>query len=762
MMITNNEILKFNRAGTEKARAYYIPFSDNRRFKYKHKILDRNASDRFISLDGEWEIKEHKSVESVDISERLKNTIPVPSCVQMHGYDHIQYINSRYPFPAKPPFVPKENPTYHYRKSFFIKETEGKYYLNFEGVDSFFYVYVNGNRVGYGQISHATNEFDITKHLVKGKNILDVVVLKWCASSYLECQDKFRWTGIFRSVYILRRPENHIKDFKIQTEICGDDGFVTVSNLSDIDFKAKLGKETKIVRFGETVKFIVKNAKFWTAENPHLYSVILFAGGEKILQRVGIRSSEIIDGIYKINGNHVKLKGVNRHESNPFTGATVTVEDTVKDLKLMKWANVNAIRTSHYPDIPEFYDLCDAYGFYVMDEADMETHGAVAINGGYDFRLWESYANNEIFTSGVTDREINLYERDKNRTCVVIWSLGNECSWGKIFYDGADYIKRYDDRPIHYESICNIIDKEKIYTDRIDIASRMYAPPSYFDEFLTDKKEKRPLVLCEYSHSMGNSCGDLQDYWDKINSNDRFMGAFVWEWCDHAVKTDRGFLYGGDFAEKEHDGNFCVDGLVTPDRKVKSNLLEMRAVYGGKQRSVFCPEIKPFCKVENDNISAYELDDKGRLCSFGKIRLKMPLGINVERAYIDNDRNLFSPIAEQRGISDNWSFYENISQTVYNIEEQNGKVRIIGGMEKNCFSPALLFTLEYSFFNNGVDVTLEYETAEYVTFLSRIGFEFSIAKKYQKIEYVGYGPCESYVDKHVASEYGRYVSTANT
>ena len=759
-MITNNEYETLERIGVEPPRSYYIPFDETQAFVFKNKILERNASERFIPLDGEWYIKEHANIESVDIFERLTKKISVPSCVQMHDYDHIQYINARYPFPVRPPFVPTENPTYHYRRTFQIQDTAWKYYLNFEGVDSGFYVYINGQKVGYSQISHATSEFNITPFIVKGKNTLDVVVLKWCASSYLECQDKFRFTGIFRSVYLLKRPKEHMRDFKIETSMSGADGVICVKNQSNVPFTARFGNKNKIVAVGQSVLFTIKNAKLWTAETPYLYNVVLSANGEKILQRVGIRTSTIVNGIYKINGKHVKLKGVNRHESNPKTGATVTVEDTVKDLKLMKWANVNAIRTSHYPDMPQFYELCDAYGFYVMNEADVETHGAQTREGGDEMRLWVEYANLPLFENGVTDREITLYERDKNRTCVVIWSLGNESSYGTNFYRGADYIKARDTRPIHYEGNWTIHTEEEYYTDRIDIASRMYAPPSYFDEFLENEKEKRPFVLCEYSHAMGNSCGDLQDYWDKINSNDRFMGAFVWEWCDHAVQTDKGFLYGGDFGESEHDGNFCVDGLVSPDRKIKSNLRELKAVYGDKPRNDYVPNEKALSFVQADKPIDYQIDERGRLLSLGDIRFRKPFEINIERAYIDNDQKLFNPRPEIRGMEDNWANLDGFQQIVYEKKSGDNCVKIKGGIVKNTFSPILEYELEYTFFNDGVDIRFAYTCADYITYLPRIGFEFAIPKKYQQMEYTGYGPYESYIDKHRASDYGTYNTTA--
>ena len=488
--------------------------------------------------------------------------------------------------------------------------------------------------------------------------------------------------------------------------------------------------------------------------------MVLSANGEKILQRVGIRTSAIENGIYKLNGKHIKLKGVNRHESNPKTGATVTVEDTLQDLKLMKWANVNAIRTSHYPDMPQFYDLCDAYGFYVMNEADMETHGAQTREGGDEIRLWVEYANSDLFKDGVTDREIMLYERDKNRTCVVIWSLGNESSFGTVFYRGADYVKERDTRPIQYEGLWSIRDTDEYYTERVDMASRMYPPLQYFAEFLADGREKRPLVLCEYSHAMGNSCGDLQDYWDLIYSNDRFVGAFVWEWCDHAVETEQGFLYGGDFGEKEHDGNFCVDGLISPDRKIKSNLRELRAVYGDKPRCDTICAPKELQPVAQNNPLDYDIDENGRLLALGGIRFKHPVEVHIERAYIDNDMKLINPRPEIRGMSDKWTDFEDCKQIAYEIIKDGNTVRVVGGMVKNCLSPILEYELVYNFFNEGVDVRFAYKTASYVTYLPRIGLQFCIPKKYQAFEYTGYGPDESYIDKHRASDYGTYRSTA--
>ncbi len=749
MILETKYLHSYQRVGVEAPRAYYVPFSCEQDFTFKNHVVNRAASDRFLSLDGEWKIAEYSSPEEVNIDVEPTSIIPVPACVQLHGYDQIQYINTRYPFPFDPPVVPKENPTYHYRRSFTVEDLTQKYYLNFEGVDSCFYVYVNKQFVGYGQISHSTNEFDVTPFVKAGENLLDVVVVKWCAGSYLECQDKFRWTGIFRSVYLLKRPAAHITDFKITTDILGRDGIVRIENLSEIPFDYAIGETSGRVEPTETKLVTIPDADFWTAENPNLYGLVLSANGEKILQRVGIRTVTVEEGIFKINGKHIKLKGVNRHESNPDTGATVTLENTIEDLELMKWANVNAIRTSHYPDAPEFYELCDYYGFYLIDEGDLETHGVCTAENGYDNKIWQEYVETDLFKEGITDREICLYERDKNCTAVVIWSLGNESSYGKAFHEGADYIKRKDSRPLHYEGIVNT-DRSEYYTDRLDVVSRMYAPVEFYAEYLADEKEKRPFVQCEYSHAMGNSNGDLNDYWNAIDSSDRFMGGFVWEWCDHAVRGEKGFLYGGDFGEEEHDGNFCVDGLVSPDRKIKSNLLELKAVYGGKREKGFVP---PVCLPLEKKAGAplqVEIGKNGEILQIGSLKFVQPMRMNIFRAYIDNDM-----FARRQ-----WAPFVGYKQTVDTLERGEDFVEYSGRLVKNCMKPLLHYTLRIQQFEGGVDVTLSYEVNDYIAYFPRIGLEFAVEKENQEFTYCGYGETESYIDKHMASEYGEYTTTA--
>ena len=581
------EYQSFDRIGTMPHRSYYIPFAEDDALKTKHSILDRTSSSRFTSFDGVWQIKQLDHVEDFDVNEMLGDSIPVPAWVQMHGYDHIQYLNIRYPFPVMLPHLPYENPCWHYRRTFNLKKQKGeKYYINFEGVDSAFYIYINGQFKGYSQISHATSEFDITELAVNGENTIDVLVLKWCISTYLECQDKFRFSGIFRNVYMLTRPENHITDYKIETSFSDSDGILTFINESSVDIKIVLENNSVIVPGKMKAEMVVPDVKPWTAENPNLYTLELYANGEKIIESVGFREITIDGKVFKINGEPVKLKGVNRHDFNCETAATVSLEELARDIHLMKELNVNAVRTSHYPNSPEFYMLCDTFGIYVMDEADLEMHGACSRDGRYDVDLWSEYAENDFFTPGITDRHAALVERDKNRPSVIIWSLGNESSFGKAFFKGANYIKGRDKtRPVHYEGLQNANPKY-YYTELVDMVSMMY--PSFQkirEDVLDNPKETRPFVLCEYTHAMGNSCGDIAEYWDMIYNNEQMMGGFVWEWADHGIKTDKGFLYGGDFKEPEHDGNFCADGLLTPDRKLKSNALEMKAVYGGKTKS---------------------------------------------------------------------------------------------------------------------------------------------------------------------------------
>jgi beta-galactosidase/beta-glucuronidase len=728
--------------------------------KTRYGITDRTSSSRFLSLDGIWEIKQLENAEDFNLNEELENKIVVPSCVQMHGYDHLQYINSRFPIPCMFPKVPKENPCWHYRRKFHLEKKSGeKYYLNFEGVDSAFYLYVNGAYKGYSQISHATSEFDVSSSIVDGENTIDVIVLKWCVSTYLECQDKLRFSGIFRSVYALIRPEKHITDYRVITHL-GDAnakvGTLVFENESAVGITLRFNGKTAFVKAKKSVQMPVANVKKWTSETPNLYTLEISAEGEKIIEKVGFREVSVEGKVFKLNGEPIKLKGVNRHDFNCKTGATVTVKNLVEDLKLMKVLNVNAVRTSHYPNMPEFYELCDYYGIYVMDEADMETHGVVKAEGDYNAKLWQEFADDERITSGVKDRYQALVERDKNRACVLIWSLGNESSFGKGFIEGAKYIRKRDKtRPIHYQGLQRA-EKKYYYTKLVDMVSMMYPSLEIIEkEVLNNPKETRPFVLCEYTHAMGNSCGDIAAYWDLIYKNEQCMGGFVWEWADHAIKTRKGFLYGGDFGEKYHDGNFCCDGLITADRKIKSAALEMKAVYGGKThsevRDVQIPTVESNVKsVEiRVNEKTAELES---LKADGVEILRSPMKLNITR-YIDNERRLTYDRDVKYGFKD-------CKPYIFESKIEGNRYEFKGVLAIPTRAPAVEFTLAYEAVGNELIVEIDYEIAAYVEALPRVGLEFAINQSKTAFSYVGFGPTESYVDKNVACEYGYYESTS--
>lgn len=573
--------------GVNAPRAYYIPFE-----RGQERSENREDSRLFRSLNGTWKIEAYESVLDADRfwEKTPEKEISVPSCVQYFGYDHFQYTNDRYPFAYDPPRVPLQNPAFHYCRFFDLNEgdlPQKRVYALFEGVDACFYLYVNGKFVGFSQISHKTSEFDITDFVREKENRMDVLVLKWGFGSYLEDQDKWRFTGIFRDVYLLVRDQNHITDYKIDCSVKGDEAKVTFFNRSRVTALVRMEGLELAAEGGESVTFTIRDPRLWSAEAPYLYDMEIASGEEVIFERVGIRTSEVKKGIFLVNGKPIKLRGVNRHDFHPDRGAAVTKEDMLEDVKLMKKLNVNAVRTSHYPASPLFYRMCDEFGLYVMSESDVESHGTChqypsVMN--YQQRM-SLIAESPLFKEATLERQISNIEQNKNFASVVIWSLGNESGWGSNFYAALEKVKSLDTRPVHYEGLF-LIDKnhygtEEYYRVPVDMVSRMYPDPSWMaEEYLQDKRETRPLVLCEYAHSMGNGPGGLKEYWDIIESDDRFMGGFIWEWADHGVRYGgKGFRYGGDFGEVVHDGNFCIDGIVTPDRKVKPGSLEMKKWY---------------------------------------------------------------------------------------------------------------------------------------------------------------------------------------
>ena len=566
-------------------RCYYIPFAADQ------KEDRREKSACYISLNGQWAFQAYERLEDIGgdfCIKKLPNRISVPSCVQYYGYDKFQYVNVRYPIPFNPPYVPVRNPAYHYSRSFEIEKAE-ELYLVFEGVDSCFYVYINGKYVGFSQISHKMSEFNITEYVHLGENRLDVVVQKWCTGTYFEDQDKWRFTGIFRDVYLLKRPRGHIFDYKIQTKIVNDGAEVLFTYLTGgSTAEVTICGKTEKVSAGKQITFFIKEAKLWSAEQPYLYDLQITCAGETIFEKVGVRSVEVKEGRFLLNDRPIKLYGVNRHDFHPEKGAAVSYEDLENDVRLMKSLNVNAVRTSHYPAAPEFYTLCDKYGLYVISESDLETHGVIALGDaqkGMDkCRQFALLSDDVRFQDTYVERQIANVETNKNHACVVIWSIGNESGYGCNIAAASAEIKKRDNRPVHYEGV-SFMERpardDEYYSSIVDIQSRMYPSVEWMrDEFLSDSREWRPLFLCEYGHAMGNSPGGLKEYWDLMESDDRFMGGCIWEWADHGVKfKNKPFRYGGDFNERTHDRNFCIDGIVTADRKEKSGAREMKFVY---------------------------------------------------------------------------------------------------------------------------------------------------------------------------------------
>ena len=589
---------------TMPARAYYIPASR----RMDNLVEHREESDRMQLLNGTWKFQYFNSIYDIQDSFFEKNydtenfdEIQVPSVWQMAGYDTHQYTNIRYPFPFDPPYVPQDIPCGAYVHTFEYSRDEKapKSFLNFEGVDSCFYVWINGSYIGYSQVSHMTSEFDVTDVLQDGTNTVAVLVMKWCDGSYLEDQDKFRMSGIFRDVYILKRPKQAISDYHIKTRIEDMLAKVEIEMKFYSPLNVKISIEDRngaVVALGsiaEEGKAVLEIAspELWNTENPYLYKLILETENEVIVDHIALRKIEIKDQVIYLNGQKIKFRGVNRHDSDPVTGFTINTEQITTDLTLMKQHNFNAIRSSHYPNAPFFYEMCDKYGFMIIDEADIEAHGPFMIYRKEDtdynrFKRWnEKIADDPVWEEAIVDRVKLMVERDKNRFCIVMWSMGNESAYGCNFEKALEWTKNFDpDRITQYESARYRNYDETYDYSNLDVYSRMYPALSEIQEYL-DKDGSKPFLLVEYCHSMGNGPGDFEDYFQMIQDNDKMCGGFVWEWCDHAIAhgtAENGktiYAYGGDHGEEIHDGNFCMDGLVYPDRTVHTGLLEYKNVY---------------------------------------------------------------------------------------------------------------------------------------------------------------------------------------
>lgn len=580
-------------------RSWFIPFQCVEELEKTDYKNERFSSGRVEFLSGEWDFAYFEKLslvpENFDTESQKFDKITVPCTWQRTGYDQIAYINTRYPFPKNPPHIPDDVAVGVYRKNVNLSSAFDSHILTFLGVAGALSVYINGTYVGYSEGSHNTAEFDITPFAVNGENELVAVVYKWCNGSYLEDQDMFRENGIFRDVYVTSRGETYINDFLFRPTKNPDGTY----NLKiKVDGKFDENSEIGIIsknRDGETLfeavlsapdtETILENIKVdeWTAETPNVYEtlLVLSADGEEqeaVRTYIGFKDVKIDGEVFKFNGKVIKMKGVNHHDTHMTKGYAMSIEDMQEDILLMKAYNCNTVRTSHYPPDPIFMTMCDIYGLYVVDEADIETHGFYSVPGTYrPCKL----SNDMKWAAHYLDRVERMYERDKNHPSVTMWSLGNESGGYKCQDVCYDFLKEVNSEiPVHYEGA--IRSKRWAY----DVVSRMYAYPPLMRKILNgtagDKYKGKPFFQCEYAHAMGNGPGGLEEYMQLFYSSDQFMGGCIWEWADHSVYDENAkykWTYGGDHGEPIHDGNFCVDGLFYPDRRPSSGALEMKVVY---------------------------------------------------------------------------------------------------------------------------------------------------------------------------------------
>ncbi|MEA4824671.1 MAG: glycoside hydrolase family 2 TIM barrel-domain containing protein [Clostridiaceae bacterium] len=882
--IENPQVTRY---GLEDNRAYYIPFSS----AADAKALAREASPRFTSLNGDWAFAYYPSAHTLPDFTSLKfdlstlGTLPVPSVWQTHGFDYQQYTNVNYPIPYDPPYVPAKNPCGLYVRDVEVSPVAGrKYYLVFEGVDSCAYVYINGTLVSYSEVSHSTAEIDITAHLLQGANRFCILVFKWCFGTYLEDQDKFRQSGIFRDLYILERPEEHLRDFFVHTALNADYSAATVT--LDADFTGAPGGTAQLLSPDNTLvaegvidgfNCTVPAPALWNAESPALYTLLLSYNGEVIVKSIGIRDIRIRDGVFYVNGSAIKLRGVNRHDSDPYVGFAVDLAHMERDLALMKQHNVNAIRTSHYPSAPRFLELCDKAGFYVIGETDIESHGTVMMGEEFNYN---TIAESPMFETAILDRIERNIERDKNSPSIILWSMGNESGFGRNFQLAGRWIKRRDpSRPVHYErakpylSLMNDnweVPPHAPEYDMIDVFSAMYSSLELCERNVSDPRYDRPFVLCEFSHAMGNGPGDLEDYYKIFYKYPRFMGGFVWEWCDHAVYQGVAvngkvkFGYGGDSGEYPHDGNFCMDGLVYPDRRPHTGLYELKNVarplrithIGGSEYELY--NTLDFTRAADYARVTWTLECNGETVKTGelhvdaeaheRVRFTLPLELpengtvtvrfhqfrlrtsayvkagdalgfdevilrrvrepipetkdgtlsfddssmaitvtgadfaytfdklsGCPSALVVSDRERMTrpaaftiwrtPTDNERTLKLKWmdAGYNRALVRVYSMEAkaENGAVVITASASVAAVArqPVVRFSFTWTVYADGVlFLRCDAKKNPHMPALPRFGVRFFFPEKAENVEYFGYGPYESYIDKRRASYLGKFTA----
>ncbi|MGN1420760.1 MAG: glycoside hydrolase family 2 TIM barrel-domain containing protein [Eubacterium sp.] len=631
------------------ARSYFIPFSDEKVLAKTDYKNERYNSDRVVLLSGDWDFayfdRLSKVPDSFDTDSVNFDVLNVPSTWQRNGYDQIAYINTRYPFPKKPPHIPQDVAVGIYRKKVNLAKAP-RQVISFLGVAGALALYVNGKYVGYSEGSHNTAEFDITSFLSDGENEIVVVNYKWSNGTYLECQDMFRENGIFRDVYIINQKESYINDFLLRPKKNADGTYdltITVdgklSDNSTVDISCDNLFNVSLNGIGQTEASSL-SVKEWSAETPNIYEVkiVLKENGkvtEAIRTYIGFKDVKIDGEVFLFNGKAIKMLGVNHHDTHMTKGYAVSLDDLELDIKLMKEYNCNAVRTSHYPPDPVFLIMCDMYGLYAVDEADIETHGFYAIP--YSTYNPNRLSNDVKWASHYLDRVERMYERDKNHPCITMWSLGNESGGYKCQDVCYDFLKKVNPEiPVHYEGV----NRSKRWA--YDVVSRMYATPDLMRKVLKgtagSKYKGKPFFQCEYAHAMGNGPGGLEDYIQLFYSSKQFMGGCIWEWADHSVYDENAkykWTYGGDHNEPIHDGNFCVDGLFYPDRKPSSGALEMKVCY------------RPI-RAEYKGDGVFELTNTKCFKDSSDIEISYEIIKNGETSETGNISSVISPLTKKK------------------------------------------------------------------------------------------------------------------
>ena len=801
----DNHVLQINR---EPARAYFIPYAEHK-------------GDRMVTLNGEWQFRWTKTPDErihdfyrTDFDASTWDKLAVPANWEVNGYGTPIYISAGYPFKIDPPYVMREpkkewttyverNPTGQYRRTFTIPDAwqKGQTFLRFEGVMSAFYVWINGQRVGYSQGSMEPSEFNITNYIKKGENQIAIEVYKYSDGSYLEDQDFWRFGGIHRDVLIYHTPDVRIRDVAVRASMDGvlqinpqfavyrgetGEDYCLVATL--LDANRPVGGDTvaaaeildlqhKAARMNEwypqrghrkfnRMEIKVANAKLWSVEQPYLYTLRLQlqkADGtvvEQVTQKVGFRTIQIKGGQLLINGKAIKIRGVNRHEHDPYTARVMSEQRMLQDLRLMKAANINAVRLAHYPNCPRWYELCDSMGMYVMDEADAETHG-----------LRGTLASTPDWGDAFLDRAIRMAERDKNHPCVIFWSLGNESGYGPNQAAMSAWLHEFDPtRPVHYEGAQgNYTGKGEEIPDpsTVDVISRFY--PRVMQEYLnpgipegSDKERAenarwerlleianktgdrctwggadggpRPVLTSEYAHCMGNALGNFKEYWDEINSNPRMLGGFIWDWVDQGIALNeklemrneklvgipRGaILYGGDFGDKPNLHAFCMNGIVLSDRTLTPKYYEVQAIYGGMSQQEITDQY-PETKAAKPKAS------KSKAPTSYIIHLTSNIKPQVFRAPTDNDKSFGNWLAKD------W---------------------------KRCGLDTLRIPMKTE--QQGNEFTFTFEIPDSLPPLPRLGIVIELPREYEQLTWYGRGPWDNYPDRKQSCPIGLWKSTVS-